>query len=76
MQRSNETCVPATGARGVKGTHSHVPRPVSMIEDGGLAVGAQVRAKSSDRERVGLQGCLMKKRKKNAVNMIGGRGKG
>jgi hypothetical protein len=44
-----------------------------MMEDGGLAVGAQVRAKSSERERVGLQGCLMKKRSEDAQGE-GGRG--
>ena len=38
-------------------SHSHVPRPVSIMDDGGLALGAQVRAKSRERDRVGLQGC-------------------
>ena len=42
----------------VRGSHSQVPRPVSMIDDGGLAVGAHVSAKSREREREreGLRG--------------------
>jgi hypothetical protein len=42
-----------------------------MIDDGGLALGAQVRAKRSERDRVGLQGSLVHK---NGVKVDVGEG--
>jgi hypothetical protein len=38
-----------------EGSHSQVPNPVSMMDDGGLAFGAHVSAKSREREREGLR---------------------